>query len=69
MDVRHEGRDCGTLPDARWSHVTAWLGPTHVFTVKINGVAQPACTNAFGMQDPSNAGYGGVTDWDDFYVQ
>jgi hypothetical protein len=73
------GPNCGNLTNGSWNHVILTVSPsTSKYTVKINGVSTPACTNAtttldppykgIGVFDPSNAGYGGVTSWDNFSV-
>ena len=73
------GPNCGNLSNGTWNHVALTVVPSSSrFTVKINGVSVAACTNApttlvapyhgIGVFDPSNAGYGGVTSWDNFLV-
>ncbi len=73
------GPHCGNLTNGSWNHVVLKVNPTSkTFTVTINGAGVAACTNApttllppfkgISVFDPSNLGYGGTTDWDNFLV-
>lgn len=72
--------NCGNVVDGQWNHVIVTMNSAfpRTFTVKINGASTAACTNAptsftppykgIGIFDPINAGYGGLTGWDNFWV-
>jgi hypothetical protein len=74
------GPNCGNLTNEAWNHVVLTVTSTapRTFTVTINGARTAACTGAsttftppykaIGIFDPSNAGFGGTTTWDNFYI-
>ena len=73
------GPHCGNLTNGAWNHVVLKINPVaKTFSVTINGLGVAACTNApttlgtpykgISVFDPSNVGYGGTTDWDNFVV-